>query len=465
MVVDVTDRAPTAATGENLVGSTVAGKYRVSRLLGAGGMGAVYEAEHVELGKRVAIKVIRPTFAASEEISERFRREARAASLVESDGIVQVFDVGQDAAAGLYMVMELLQGEDLSVRLAREPRLPAPLAVGIAIQAARALAKAHAAGVIHRDLKPANLFLVEAEDGSLRVKVLDFGISKLTRDQPEASGNGALTRTGAVLGTAQYMSPEQAQGLPVDARTDVWSLGAVLFEALAGRSAFRDMDTYEQTIIQIVTTSPSPLRVVAPWVDPGVAAVVDAALSPGIDDRIRDCAALVERLLATVDRRPEATADVVNPGHAPSTEGGRGSTGDGMAAPAAPARRAPRMVMGLGLLLAAGVAAAFFVVRSQTRTIPPAYGIAQPATAPAELLAGAQPSPATARPIPAKAETPPLAGEGGAPPPIASALAGAPGHARPGTKRTLEVMPPDVRSVPAPSSRGQIGGLGATTEY
>lgn len=286
---------------QDLVGTTIAGKYLVKRLLGAGGMGAVFEGENVEIGKRVAIKVINASHAGSPEIAERFRREARAASKVESDNIVTVFDVGTDPVIGLYMVMEYLTGEDLAVRLQRDHRIDVPLAVNIGIQAARALAKAHVAGVIHRDLKPANLFLVHRDDGALSVKILDFGISKLTNDarSPRASdAPRALTRAGAVVGTAQYMSPEQAQGLPIDLRTDVWSLGAVLYEILTGQPAYEEMATYEQTIIQIVTRRPVALREVAPWVPPELAAVVHAALTPEIDARLADCGVLAGRLTA-----------------------------------------------------------------------------------------------------------------------------------------------------------------------
>jgi serine/threonine protein kinase len=286
---------------QELVGQTVAGKYLIKRLLGTGGMGAVFEGENVEIGKRVAVKVIHASHAGSAEVAERFRREARAASKVESDSIVDVFDVGTDPRIGLYMVMEYLTGEDLSARLEREKRIEVPVVVDVGIQAARALAKAHVAGVIHRDLKPANLFLTRRDDDSLLVKVLDFGISKLTDDarSPRTSdAPKALTRAGTVVGTAQYMSPEQAQGLPIDLRTDVWSLGAVLYEILAGKPPFPEMATYELTIIQIVTRRPTPLREAAPWVPAELAAIVDAALTPELEARLPDCSVLARRLTA-----------------------------------------------------------------------------------------------------------------------------------------------------------------------
>ena len=303
------------------VGSTIGGKYLAKRLIGAGGMGVVYEGEHVEIGKRVAVKVIDPGRAGSPEIAARFRREARATSAVESECIVQVFDVGYDPAIGLYMVMEYLEGEDLAVRLGRLKRLE-PLEVAtVGVQVARALTKAHGAGVIHRDLKPANIFLTRRSDGEPLVKLLDFGISKLLRsDRPSMAPGVALTRVGTAVGTPQYMSPEQAQGLEVDGRTDIWSLGTVLYEALAGVPLYKEMPTYEQTIVQILLTPPVPLLDVAPWVPERLARVIDCAVSRELDTRIPNAERLAELLTAAVPmidvaavRRMASMPDIVTP--------------------------------------------------------------------------------------------------------------------------------------------------------
>lgn len=275
---------------QNLVGVTLAGKYVLRRLLGVGGMGAVYEGFHIEIGKRVAVKVISMEGGPLPDAEERFRREARAASAVESEHIVQVFDVGQDAAAGLYMVMEFLTGEDLASYLAREGKLGPEMASILMQQVARALSKAHDAGVVHRDLKPANIFLTARDDGSLHVKVLDFGVSKLLRDESNSAYRSALTRTGSVLGTPQYMAPEQAQGLPtVDRRADVWSAGAVLYECLAGVPAYPDLPTYEQMIIHIATRPPALISDVAPWVPAPLAALIHRAMTHDLGERIPDC--------------------------------------------------------------------------------------------------------------------------------------------------------------------------------
>lgn len=281
---------------QRVVGATVAGKYRIRRVLGAGSMGLVCEAEHVEIGKRLAIKIIDASLAGMSDVALRFRQEARAASLVESQHIVQVFDVGRDATLGLYLVMELLIGEDLAALLARDERLASGTAVRVALQVARGLAKAHEAGVVHRDLKPANIFLSRREDDEPMVKILDFGVSKVI-DASRAESKLKLTRAGTVVGTPQYMSPEQAQGFTVDSRTDVWALGLVLYEMLAGRPAYPELPTYEAFIVHLVSHPPDRLADVAPWVETPLADVVHAALEHDLSKRIPSCVELARRLL------------------------------------------------------------------------------------------------------------------------------------------------------------------------
>jgi len=270
--------SPKSSSNEStqVVGSVVAGRYRLTRLIGEGGMGAVYEAEHVEIGKRVAIKLVRSIHARHGEIAARFRREARSASAIESDHIVQVFDAGNDPELGLFMVMELLRGEDLGTLLARTGRLDAETASSVVLQAASALEKAHAASIVHRDLKPANIFLVQREDYTAMVKLVDFGIAKIVRDETAAGGSG-LTRMGSAIGTPNYMSPEQAQGLnTLDYRTDIYSLGAVLYEMVVGEPPYPEMPTYEQTILQILM-KPAPR-----------ASTSVPSLSPALDQLIAD---------------------------------------------------------------------------------------------------------------------------------------------------------------------------------
>lgn len=284
-----------AATYSSLVGLAVGGKYEIRRVLGAGGMGVVCEAVHLDLGKRVAVKLIDKSMKESELIVARFRREARAAGQINSEHIVDVFDVGADGRVGLYMVMEHLTGEDLQGRLERDKRIEVKTGVMIAHQIARGLAKAHEAGVIHRDLKPANVYLTERDNGQLLVKLLDFGVSKLLSEAP---GSARITGSGTPIGTPLYMSPEQAEGKDdVDGRADIWSLGAVMYEALAGTAPFADRGSYHGTIVGILTSRPKLLHDVAPWVPAELASVVDAMLVHDRDARIRDAATVTRRLL------------------------------------------------------------------------------------------------------------------------------------------------------------------------
>jgi serine/threonine protein kinase len=282
------------------IGRVVAGRYRVTRLIGEGGMAVVYEGEHTEIGKRVAIKIVHALYSGDDEIIQRFRREARSASAIESEHIIHVFDAGHDPAVGFYMVMELLKGEDLAKVLQREKQLDPVFACGLAKQAARALEKAHEAGIIHRDLKPANIFLTQRDDGSSQVKVVDFGIAKVIRDANEArEGKNGITRRGMAIGTPQYMSPEQAQGLEtIDQRSDVYALGAVLWEAIAGKQLVEERPTYEQTILQILSTNPPRLAEIVPTIPPELDALVAQMLERDVDKRVRDMRDVRERLEA-----------------------------------------------------------------------------------------------------------------------------------------------------------------------
>jgi serine/threonine protein kinase len=279
-----------------IIGAVIAGRYRIRRKIASGGIATVYEGLVAELGKRVAIKLIDERFVDEAEVVERFRLEARAASAIESEHIVQVFDIGEDPTFGLFMVMEFLHGEDLGKRLARVGRVDVDVAAAIGQQASWALAKAHELGIVHRDLKPENLFLIERSAPGTFVKLLDFGIAKLTREL--GLGMAGLTARGTTLGTPQYMSPEQIQAAPdIDHGTDIWSLGAVLFEALAGRPAFAPQPTFVETLLQICTELPPRLADVAPWVPADLASIVDSALEPDRSKRLPDARTFARRLL------------------------------------------------------------------------------------------------------------------------------------------------------------------------
>ena len=237
------------AVREALIGKSIAGRYILRALVGHGGMGAVYEAEHLGLGKRVAIKFIDQEFATDERIVARFAREARAMSAIESAHIVTVLDAGSEDGRP-FLVMELLRGEDLGQRLRRTSRVPVPEAMHIVAQVLKGLAKAHAAGIVHRDLKPDNVFITKSDTDPLFAKIVDFGVSKIERPRDKTSPL-ALTGRGTILGTPFYMCPEQAQAMSdVDARADIYSVGAILFECLSGRPPHTG-ETYEQIILSI----------------------------------------------------------------------------------------------------------------------------------------------------------------------------------------------------------------------
>lgn len=296
------DRSDRELELEKLVGRTVAGRYKVTKLIGLGGMGAVYEGEHLGIGKKVALKFVDREFAHTEQVASRFAREARAASAIESDHIVQVFDAGMDEDRP-YIVMELLRGEDLGRMLRRTNKLPVPEALNIVAQVLRGLADAHEAGIVHRDLKPDNVFLTERRSDAF-VKIVDFGISKIERTSTGTTPL-ALTQKGTVLGTPLYMSPEQAQAAPdLDGRTDLYSVGAILFESLAGRPPHVG-ETYEQIIVSICMTDAPDLRNVDPEVPEAVARFVRRALSR---DRTKRFSSARQMLVALSEILPAAKA-------------------------------------------------------------------------------------------------------------------------------------------------------------
>ena len=254
------------------VGDMLAGKYRLISSLGRGGMGRVFLAEHLVLNSTVALKFMHPHLAQDRVSVARFEREARAAATLRSDHAARVLDVGVRESGEPYIVMEHLVGCSLD-RVAQQGRgLPVAEAVIHTIQACHALAEAHARGIIHRDVKPANLFLTTGKSGESIVKVLDFGLAK-----SEAGVEPAHAGELRALGTPQYMAPEQIRGADVDARTDVWSLGATLYELLTARAAF-DAPNATLVFARILQGSPVPVRAARSDVSEELAAVIDRCL-------------------------------------------------------------------------------------------------------------------------------------------------------------------------------------------
>lgn len=269
-----------------LIGALAAGKYRVVRLVGRGGMGSVYEAQNVAIGKRVALKFLRAPAGADAAVRSRFHREARLVSAIESAHIVQIFDTGETETGEPFLVMEFLQGEDLASRIRRLGRLGVQNAASIAAQTLRGLKRAHAAGVIHRDLKPHNIFLVDGEDGKVHAKIVDFGLSKLLSSDGDKSNNvlstspqDALTRAGTPVGTPFYMSPEQIEALDdIDHRTDLWSVGTILYESLAGAPPFSET-SFARLVIAICHRDPPQIASLVPDLPPALARVVGRAMT------------------------------------------------------------------------------------------------------------------------------------------------------------------------------------------
>ncbi len=269
------------------VGEQIAGKYRLEKVAGEGGMGVVYAAEHLVLRQRVAVKVLLPDAACSEAIVERFSREAQATARIQSEHVARVMDAGSLASGAPFLVMEFLEGCDLNELLALEGKLAPTEVADMMLQALEALAHAHAAGIIHRDLKPANLFLHTRPDGSNVVKMLDFGISK-AKARP---GEKVLTGQ-AVLGSPVYMSPEQLRNAKeLDGRADLWSLGVVAYELLSGKPPF-DGDGVGEIFAAILEQRAIPVCERNPKVPPELAAVIDKCLERKVEDRWADTAAL-----------------------------------------------------------------------------------------------------------------------------------------------------------------------------
>jgi serine/threonine-protein kinase len=447
-------------TGLPTEGELIGNRYRLGELLGVGGMGAVRAAKHTTLGHDLAIKLMLPELARKPGAAARFLREARASVSIGSEHVARVIDVDELPDGTPYIVMERLRGQDLHTLLERRGPLPVEEAVGFVLQAAEAVAEAHSLGIVHRDLKPRNLFVAVRPDGELSIKVLDFGIAKAT--DPVA----AITQThgNVALGSPHYMSPEQVRDpANVDARTDVWSLGVVLFQLTTGDVPF-DEDTLPALGAAIVGDPHPKLSDKRPDAPSGFSELVDRCLSKKASDRFADLSELakalepfasaqakksVTRCVRVIERRArenEATQPVsmgaetmemsapVKRGREPETQAGLTASTDTDLGPAlASGPRSRALWIGLGL---AGVAAGAYFAFGRGNGEPPAPVATQTQAAP--------PAIATPAPKPSAAREPE--------PVVEVADAGEPVKPRPQPKTTRPPVPK-----PGPSARDPYG--------
>jgi serine/threonine-protein kinase len=277
-------------------GQTIAGKYRINQLLGSGGMASVWSATNIFTEREFAIKFMLPAVARTPEAARRFLMEAKVSARVNHPNIIEIIDVGQTEEGSLFLVMELLTGVSLETAMRRQsPTMTVAEFISVMVQVARALAAAHKNGVIHRDLKPTNIFLHKDREGAAVPKLLDFGVSKFLEEE----GQQSLTIAGTVLGSPLYMSPEQAMGAPVDARTDVFAFGAILFEGLCGFRAY-DAPNFNALIVMIATTQPKKIDECAPKLPEKLRALVRNCMLTDKEKRTQNFDEVADALVAAV---------------------------------------------------------------------------------------------------------------------------------------------------------------------
>jgi serine/threonine-protein kinase len=354
--------------GDPLVGTTVDGRYQIDRKIGEGGMGMVYLATHAMIGNRCALKVLRGELSGEGEVAERFIQEARAAAAIGNDHIIQITDFGQLPDGSAYFVMEFLDGKALHDVIEENPQMPVERVLDVVIQCCEALTAAHSSDIVHRDLKPDNIFLVKKGHVTDFVKILDFGIAKV------ASGETGkrLTKTGMIFGTPQYMSPEQAAGTGVDARTDIYALGIIMYEMLCGHVPF-EADTFMGVLTKHLYEEPIPPRRLVPPVDvdQNLEAVLLKAIAKKPERRYQSMEDFASDLRTLRDGGTPAivydqmrdTAATTVPPPPPSSVVGRPRRA--AAAGKTPARPMWPIFAGVGVVAVAGIVAAVLLLGGQ----------------------------------------------------------------------------------------------------
>ncbi len=352
----------------DLIGSIVAERYHILKKLGEGGMGTVYLAEHVKMGRKAALKVMNPGMNSDPDAIARFNREAANASRLNHANVCAIYDFGETPEGLIYLAMEFIEGESLTSIIEKNGFLPAPRAAAIIHQAADALAVAHDYGIVHRDLKPDNIMIAKDRDGSDVVKVVDFGIAKASSSDAQK-----VTKTGLVVGTPEYMSPEQLAGDKLDGRSDIYSLGLVAFNCLTGLLPFPSNSAQEAMIMRL-TDQPKTLAEMKPDIDwpPELQAVMDKVLARDADERYQKSAEFGRDIAKAVENMPAAIAAAAGTmvmgaaaAEVPKTRmAARGGATAKIETPspipvvAAPAKKSPVMMIVAAVVVLAGIGGA-----------------------------------------------------------------------------------------------------------
>jgi len=354
---------------QDLVGQVLADRYHIVKKLGEGGMGQVYLAEHVKMGRRSAIKVMNPSMVHDPDAVARFNREAANASRISDSHVCAIYDFGETADGLIYLAMEFVEGEPLTELLRREGALPVARAADIGIQVAAALQAAHDLGIVHRDLKPDNIMLTRSRDGADAVKVVDFGLAKAVGGE---GGGQKVTRTGLVVGTPEFMSPEQLSGDKLDGRSDVYSLGLVLFNMLTGTLPF-PADSVQEAMVKRLTDEPAELLEVRPDLHfpAGLQEILDTALARNRVDRYQSAAKFAHDLASVVGLSRTG-------GGAPLASALGGPDDQTELLEPVRVRRRSRVPIVVGVIVALGVAGAAMTI---ARNVRPSRGV--PASPPA----------------------------------------------------------------------------------